>query len=507
MRKTTTNKSSARFETTLNQRCVLGSMLSSETCQNARDAITRLSEDDFTDSRYKAAFQAVRAVAKKACEGGGDVKQLSIIDVLAEAKNRGTDDVVTWDFLDELIKNASLLVGNHIGQIEKARDRDRVVDIHQRRLEAAQSDGNDLEKTVADSRREFEQLQEEIRRQRESLTTSWITLGDLIEKDIPEPVSRIGNGLLEAGGFAILYGQSGIGKTFAALELACAHARGGEWFGFDTKPGRVGLFSLELSDYRTQQRLKTIQRERTDWTENLLIQQTSLTGFGFDILDEKQYAQLADWIAQQRIDLAIIDPINRIHNIDENSTQEMGSVCLQVHRLRHETGAAVLLLHHEPKNAANLSDMSALRGSGRLQNDPQLLMRLVKSKGHLQLRFPKVTNADEPNPIWLERGEGGRLGIMDGEPVDNSEGAAERRATIRLILQNAEDAMSKKDVCAALEAAGVPAQEKRVQVDLKVMVDAGEVDPEGPQNKRKYRWTVQTPSKQRPSKNESLFEQ
>ncbi len=53
------------------------------------------------------------------------------------------------------------------------------------------------------------------------------------------------DGVIPGAGLAGLYGPSGVGKTFLALDLAAAVAGGRVWFGHKTVQGRVVYVVLE----------------------------------------------------------------------------------------------------------------------------------------------------------------------------------------------------------------------------------------------------------------------
>lgn len=63
------------------------------------------------------------------------------------------------------------------------------------------------------------------------------------------------------------------------------------------------------------------------------------------------------------IGLVIFDSLTRFHNVNENSSQEMGDILEHFQRIA-QSGLAVILIHHDPKNSEKNGGTGGLRGSG-----------------------------------------------------------------------------------------------------------------------------------------------
>jgi len=236
---------------------------------------------------------------------------------------------------------------------------------------------------------------------------------------IEKPRSLLGDRLLTAGGFGILYGKPGLGKSWLALQLARSLIRGEPWLGLSTQSEgvRVGVLQLELDASQMQERLSSLGlASRARDVNAKIITRPLLKGL-VDLLNDQDMAELREWVTRERLDVVIIDALSRAHRADENSAKEFGPVLSALDSLRHDTGCAVLTVHHEPKPRADKNeddDLSALRGTSRLQSDPTLLMRVRQSRGVRCIRFAKVTSGPTPEPIYFVQDEKGNPVLSEG---------------------------------------------------------------------------------------------
>lgn len=144
-------------------------------------------------------------------------------------------------------------------------------------------------------------------------------------------------------GIAAIFGPSGSGKSFLALDMAAAIGGGGEWFGYRTRPGPVVYVALEgeagmrnrIAAYRTQHG------------------GDSLTGLLFSIgrldLLSKDVEALAGAIKAKGLEnpTIIIDTLNRAApGADENSPVDMGKAIASCGYLQTECGGLIVLVHH-----------------------------------------------------------------------------------------------------------------------------------------------------------------
>lgn len=162
-------------------------------------------------------------------------------------------------------------------------------------------------------------------------------------------------GLLTDGGMSVIYGPSNCGKTFVAMDLALSVAAGGDWHGREIEQGAVIYVAAEGS--------AGVKNRVTAWRsyhEADVKIPFFLCPHSLDLHDPD--ADTGDLItainsiaekAEIAPRLIVLDTLARIMaNGEENSSKDMGTVVANVDRVRAETGAHVMLVHHSGKDEA-----------------------------------------------------------------------------------------------------------------------------------------------------------
>lgn len=153
-------------------------------------------------------------------------------------------------------------------------------------------------------------------------------------------------------GLIVLWGASGSGKTFAALDMAAAIVRALPWADRRTKRGAVAYVAAEGN-----------LRDRIDaYLQHNELDSSSLAGLrvldsAINLLDptadvQPLIAALRE-VAEEIGDLAlvVIDTLNRVMpGGDENSSEDMGMVIAAATLIERELGCAVLFVHHSGKD-------------------------------------------------------------------------------------------------------------------------------------------------------------
>ena len=166
------------------------------------------------------------------------------------------------------------------------------------------------------------------------------------------PPLEIVEGLLTAGSTSMIFGQSNSGKTFLALDLGCAVARGEPWMGRRVNGGLVVYVAAE-SVGSVRGRLHAYQQHHGIALSNLIVVQHPL-----NLMSDHEVEELVENIrkaeeqAGAKCQLIVGDTLARMTvGAKENAVEDMGVVIANSDRIRRATGAHVCLIHHSGKDA------------------------------------------------------------------------------------------------------------------------------------------------------------
>jgi len=165
-------------------------------------------------------------------------------------------------------------------------------------------------------------------------------------------------GLLVEGSAAVIYGESNAGKTFWATDLSLHVAAGREWNGLRVEQGGVVYAVLEggsgfrnrVAAWRSAHGMEDARLpfQAIPAALNLLEDQD-----GSDTDRLIAAIQAAAEEMDQSVKLVIVDTLSRaLAGGNENSSEDMGALVRNMDRIRAETGACVLFIHHSGKDQA-----------------------------------------------------------------------------------------------------------------------------------------------------------
>lgn len=158
-------------------------------------------------------------------------------------------------------------------------------------------------------------------------------------------------GVLTENEISMLLGESQSGKSFIAIDIAMAVARGEPWFGRQTRRGGV-IYQAGESATGVRRRRFPAYRKKFDVAKDPLDVVLLERPVDFYSSDE-QVDQFIDeckfWATRFKdpLKLIIIDTFNKATpGANENDGKDMGMVLARCDRVRVATGAHVMLVHH-----------------------------------------------------------------------------------------------------------------------------------------------------------------
>lgn len=180
-----------------------------------------------------------------------------------------------------------------------------------------------------------------------------IVFGDELSETYEAPDELIEN-LMTIGSTTVLYGDSNSGKTFFALSLATAIAEGENCYDRKTDPGLVIYLACEAPG-SIRSRMQAIKKHHGYNLKNLAMVPLPLNFYNGDG-DATDVIDLIRAIEEQKgrpVRLVIADTLARMSSgANENSGEDMGPVMARFEKVATTTGAALLIIHHNGKDAA-----------------------------------------------------------------------------------------------------------------------------------------------------------
>jgi uncharacterized membrane protein len=201
---------------------------------------------------------------------------------------------------------------------------------------------------------------------------------------IKPPVPLVG-GYLFRDSLAWLQGKWGNGKTFVAVDLACCVGTGTPWHGQPVTQGRV-LYLMAEGVTGLAQRVDAWMIANGKSADNVLFLPVPV-----QVMSDLDLAALRRVLTHfSPLDLVVLDTQARVTvGADENSSRDMGRFVDNLEILRRQTGACIMIVHHEPRAGENL------RGSTALEGGADTIIRVTKDGDLMEITNPKQKDAAE----------------------------------------------------------------------------------------------------------------
>lgn len=213
------------------------------------------------------------------------------------------------------------------------------------------------------------------------------------------------DGILPEESHVLLYGQTGHGKSFVAIDLANSIAAGIPFMGQETQQGDVLYIAAEAP--------REIVRRMAAWRKDRGVGRIPVYVYGEDVQlpKEEQVAELLDSIREQNISprLIIFDTFGRCAlGVEENVADQINTqVNAPISRIVRETGATVVLIHHTG-NATNRP-----RGSTALSDPCDTVIKVSRTDGGVRITCDKQRSSEPFSPILANTRHSGGTMVLD----------------------------------------------------------------------------------------------
>lgn len=271
-------------------------------------------------------------------------------------------------------------------------------------------------------------------------------------------VSWFVDGVIQKQSSAVIFGESRIGKSFLALDLAYKLSLGEDWFGYPVQACKVIFFAAE-SPSGLPDRLDAIKHARAqEHSERLRFMRTQI-----DLSDPVHVQKLIGTVTG--FDVIFIDTFNAAASeTDENSAKEMGAILKGIRSVVAETGCTVIFVHH-----CGWSDHDRLRGHSSFSAAMDTRILVTRDGGHPSWKVKGQREGADTEvhryalrQVTLPSGSSCIVVPLNATPASKLE-AQPRSVNQKLVLQTAKELVHQSN--------GLP-----VHIDTLISESAKEID-------------------------------
>ncbi|HYM53929.1 MAG TPA: AAA family ATPase [Solirubrobacteraceae bacterium] len=209
--------------------------------------------------------------------------------------------------------------------------------------------------------------------------------------EAPPTVPWLAPPVLPRAALTVLYAPGGDGKSLFSMALAAAVAGGGELAGIGCERGSAVYLDAENGEHEIHRRVHTL----------------ALPPVGVRVADasrldlRRHMAELEALVREMSPDLLVLDSFRSLTpGMEENATDQTARALDPLRRLAHESGTAILLIHHTNKAGKEYRGASSIRDGvdvlwhlGRQDGDPDPQRRFLHNV--------KMRVAPDGERLWL----------------------------------------------------------------------------------------------------------
>ena len=208
-----------------------------------------------------------------------------------------------------------------------------------------------------------------------------VRIGEIPRESRPQP--WLVEQLWGASSVGVIGGAPKCSKTWLGLDLALSVATGTACLGRYAVPqaGPVLVYLAEDALPIVRQRVEGMARHRSLALERVELYVITAPTLRLD--REPHRRQLQQTAQRLRPRLLLLDPLVRLHGIDENNASEVAGLLAYLRELQRLLDLSVMLVHHTRKNATSgVASGQTLRGSSDLHafGDSNLYLRRVQDR-------------------------------------------------------------------------------------------------------------------------------
>lgn len=280
-------------------------------------------------------------------------------------------------------------------------------------LKLAQENGAYINSEVA-SAAEFDALADELGTEPNEPQTKRdrfqvIPAGEFSRGKRPEWIIK---GLMPQAELVVMFGESGSGKSFVALDMACAIAQGKAWRNLKTRQGRVVYIAAEGGG-GFRNRLSAYQHHNKVDLDQLPF---GIIHAAPNFLQKTDAVDVAKAIvAAGKCDVVIVDTFAQVTpGANENAAEDIGKALAHCKGIHRATGAVVVLVHHAGKDTSKGS-----RGWSGLRAAADAEIEVVRTVAGRYIRVSKQKDGDDQGE-WGFDLEVVPIGLdEDGDVIDS----------------------------------------------------------------------------------------
>jgi hypothetical protein len=222
-------------------------------------------------------------------------------------------------------------------------------------------------------------------------------------------------GLWSDQAVGILGGEPKCCKSFLALDVAVSVASGAACLRqFPVRRrGKVLLFPAEDSLAVVRRRLEGIAAAANVPFPSLPVEVITAPSLRLDNPADRE--GLSNTVENLKPTLLILDPLIRLHRLDENDATQMGALLSFLRELQRKFQLAVILVHHARKDSNGSRPGQALRGSSELHGwgDSNLYMRRRGQQLTLSTEHRAASSQDHIPLQLIQSGDALALSVLD----------------------------------------------------------------------------------------------